>query len=26
MMIVIKRTYDKDKDRHYANFKKVELL
>lgn len=26
LMVIIKRTYDKDKDRHYANFKKIELL
>lgn len=26
LMVVIKRTYDKDKDRHYANVKKVEVL
>lgn len=26
LMVVIKRTYDKDKDRHYANVKKVEVI
>jgi len=26
LMVVIKRTYDDKKDRHYANFKKVSLL
>lgn len=26
LMVIIKRTYDRDKDRYYANFKKVVLL
>lgn len=26
LMVIIKRTYDKDKDRYYANFKKITVL